>query len=181
MLKTAAFLLCAFLAGLSLAGCSRQRSTQRDYNMGEKVLVGPLTYSINDATWKSELGQGFQVRTPNQRFLLVNLSVTNGGGQDASIPLLQLEGANGTTFQELTNGDGVDQYLGILRNIAPAETLQGRVLFDAPLTSYRLRLVDGGDPAFPKYAWVQIPLNLNADAPLLNTVPGTATPGSESK
>jgi len=143
--------------------------------MGEKVLVGPLTYSVIDATWKSELGQGYQVRTPSQRFLLLNLSVTNGGHQDASLPLLQLEGANGATFQELTNGDGVDQYLGILRNIAPAETLQGRVIFDVPLTSYRLRLVDGGDPAFEKFAWVQIPFNLNTETPLLNTVPGTGT------
>jgi hypothetical protein len=147
--------------------------------MGEKAIIGTLTYSVIDATWASELGQGFQIRTPNQRFLLLNLVVTNTGNQDISIPLLQLQASSGTTFQELTNGDGVDQYLGILRTVAAAQTIQGRVVFDVPLTSYRLRVVDGADPAFEKFAWVQIPLNLNTEIPLLNAVPGA--PGAGTK
>lgn len=161
-------------ACLLLAGCGRSSSAQIDYTMGEKVTVGPLTYSVNDATWKGQLGEGYQVRTPNQRFLLLSVSVTNGGGGDVSIPLLQLEDSGGHRYQEVPNGDGVDQYIGILRNISPAQTLQGRLVFDVPLTSYRLRVVDGGDPAFEKFAWVQIPLNLNADTPLLTPLPGGA-------
>lgn len=168
MFKRAAVLQFAVLACLFVAACSRSSSTQVDYTMGEKVRVGPLTYSVLDATWKGELGEGFQVRAPSQRFLLLTISVTNGGGDDVSIPLLQLEGANGKMYQELANGDGVDDYIGLLRTISPARTLQGRLVFDVPLTSYRLRLVDGGEPAFEKSAFVQIPLNLNADTPLLN-------------
>jgi hypothetical protein len=167
-LKSAAVFLLGALSCLALAACSRSNSSQVDYAMGDKVRVGPLTYSVLDATWKGELGEGFQIRAPSQRFLLLTISVTNGGGDDVSIPLLQLEGANGKMFQEVANGDGVDDYIGIIRTISPARTLQGRLIFDVPLTSYRLRLVDGGEPAFEKSAFVQIPLNLNADTPLLN-------------
>jgi hypothetical protein len=164
--------LFAALACFSLAGCARTSPAQVEYTMGEKVRVGSLTYSVVDATWKGELGEGYQIRTPSQRFFLVTISVTNGGSGDVSLPLLQLENSNGQRFQELTNGDGVDQYIGLLRNISPAQTLQGRLVFDVPLTSYRLRLVDGTEPAFEKFSWVQIPLNLNADSPVLDSLPG---------
>ena len=159
------------LACLLLAACSPSGPAQSEYSMGERVPVGQLTYSVVDTSWKGQLGDGYQVRTPNQRFLLVTVSVTNGGGSQISMPLLQLEGANGQMYKEVNNGEGVDNYIGLLRNIAPAQTLQGRLLFDVPLSSYRLRVVDGVDPAFEKAAWVKLPLNLDGDAPLVS-LPG---------
>jgi hypothetical protein len=159
---------------LILAGCGQSsNSTPIDGAMGDKVKVGPLVYSVIDASWKGELGEGYKIRTPSQRFLLLTVSITNSGGNDVSVPMLQLEGNNGQSYQELANGDGVDQYIGILRNISPSQTLQGRMLFDVPLTSFRLRLVDGGEPGFEKYGFVQIPLNLNAESPVLSPLPGT--------
>jgi len=165
MLKRVGLALPATLAWLCLAACNHQNSTQIDFAMGEKVTVGPLTYSVIDASWKSELGEGYKLRSPNQRFFLLLVSVTNGGGSEVSIPLLQLEAPNGQVFPEIANGEGVDQWIGLLRTIGPAQTLLGRLVFDVPLTSYRLRLVDGGEPGFERYAWVQIPLNMNAEAP----------------
>src|SRR3974390_3400983 len=89
---------------LWLSGCSRSVPEQTEFTMGEKVKVGSVVYSVIDSTWKGQLGEGYKIRTPNQRFLLLTVSVTNGGGGDVSIPLLQVEGANGQMFQELPNG-----------------------------------------------------------------------------
>jgi uncharacterized protein DUF4352 len=152
------------LAAGCLAGCHRATSTQIDYTMGEKVPIGPLTYNVVESTWKTQMGQIFKLRIPQQRFLLIRLSVTNGGGSEVSVPLLQLENSNGQTFMESENGEGVDNWFGILRNLAPTETQQGRIVFDVPLTSYRLRVTDGAGPGAEKYAWISIPLSLDVDS-----------------
>jgi len=171
MLSRAGLALLSIVAYLLLAGCRRPAPAPVNYDMGDKVTVGPLTYSVIDSSWKGELGEGYKIRTPTQRFLLLMVSIANNGGNEISVPLLQLAGPNGEMFPELADGDGVNQWIGILRTMSPGQTLQGRLVFDVPLTSYRLRLVDGGDPGFEKYAWVQIPLKLDADTPLFNPLP----------
>jgi hypothetical protein len=148
---------------LVLAGCQQQPRTNLTYEMGERVENGPFTYVVVESTWKSELGEGFQVRAPKNRFLILTISVTNGGGSDASVPMLAAEGSNGQVYQELSDGSGVTNWLGILRIVKPAETLQGRIVFDAPLGAYRLRLPDGGESGYEKYSWVKVPLNLDAN------------------
>ena len=155
-----------------LGGCTPQPVTQSEYLMGEKVPVGPLTYTVVETVWKSQLGQMLKIRVPQKRFLLITLSVTNGGGHEVSVPLLQLEDANGKTYTESDNGEGVDNWFGILRNLNPAETLQGRLLFDVPLTSFRLRLTDAGEPGSEKYAWVPIPLRMDIDTTVQAPEPG---------
>jgi hypothetical protein len=164
MHKTYRTALSAVLACVSLASCHRENSSQIDFTMGDKVPIGPLTYTVIDASWKGQLGESYKMRTPEQRFLLLTLSVTNSGGKEVSVPLLQLEGPNGQMFMEIANGEGVDQWFGLLRTISPAQTQQGRIVFDVPLTSYRLRLTDGSDPGFEKYAWVQVPLHMDTDS-----------------
>lgn len=148
---------------LALEGCHAKVDNRIDYDMGERVVVGPLTYNVVESTWRSQLGDAFKLRLPEQRFLLLTVSVTNGGGRDISVPLLTLQNQNGQTFQELENGDGVDQWFGILRTIPPAQTQQGKILFDVPLSSYKLRLTDGGNPGSEKFAWVNIPLRMDVD------------------
>ncbi|MEO5922368.1 MAG: DUF4352 domain-containing protein [Bryobacteraceae bacterium] len=150
-------LLCLFLAG-----CEQQQRTNLNYGMGERVEIGPFTYVVVENSWRSELGEGFQTRAPKNRFLVLSISVTNGGGSDVSVPMLSVEGSNGQMYQELSDGSGIANWLGILRTAKPAETLQGRVLFDAPLGAYRLRLPDGGESGYEKYSWVTVPLSLDA-------------------
>ncbi len=142
--------------------------------MGERVPVGQMTYNVIESAWKTQLGESFRVRTPEQRFLLIKLSVTNGTGKDVSIPLLTLEGTNGQTYRELENGESVDNWFGLLRTISPGETQQGNILFDVPLTSYKLRIPDIGDPELEKYVSVQIPLQLDSNVP----IPSPIAPGS---
>ena len=145
---------------------------RNEYTMGEKAPLGPLTYTVIETGWKSQLGQTFNIRVPQTRFLLVTISVTNGGGHDLSVPLLQLEDSNGKVYTESENGQGVDNWFGLLRNLNPAETQQGRLLFDVPLTSFKLRLTDGGEPGAEKYAWVPIPLRMDLDNSVQAPTPG---------
>jgi len=131
--------------------------------MGDRVAVGPLTYNVIETAWRSQLGDEFKVRMPEQRFLMITVSVTNGGGRDISVPLLMLENQNGKQYLEADSGEGVDSWFGLLRTLNPAQTQQGRLLFDVPLGSYRLRLTDGGEAGSEKYAWVAIPLHIDPE------------------
>lgn len=151
---------------LIFSACQKAAVTNMQFSMGERVPVGQMTYSVVESEWKTQLGESFKVRSPEQRFLLLKISVTNGTGQDASIPLLMLEGPNGQTYRELSNGEGVVNWFGLLRTISPGQTQQGAVLFDVPLTSYKLRVPDISDPGLEKYVTVQIPLRIDADVPI---------------
>lgn len=142
--------------------------------MGEKVPNPPLTYTVVESAWRTQLGEGFKVRSPRQRFLVLTVSVTNGGGRDVSLPLFSLQDKTGKTHPELEDGEGVDNWLGILRSVAPAQTLQGRLLFDVPLGSYSLQLTDGGEPGTERFVKVRIPLRMDADTSVQAPVPGQA-------
>lgn len=163
--------LLAITPVILLAGCGRTTSaSQIDYQMGERVVLGPLSYNVIETSWKSQLGDEFKVRTPQQRFLLISISATNGGGHDVSIPLLILQGQDGKEYPESDNGENVDSWFGLLRTLNPAQTQQGRLVFDVPLGSYRLRLSDGGEPGSERYAWVTIPLHIDPETDTSPTV-----------
>jgi hypothetical protein len=165
-------LLAAILATTVLTACaSKEGPTRIEFQMGERANVGPLTYNVVETTWRSQLGNEFNMRVPQQRFLLVTISVTNGGGKEISAPLFSLEDDKGQSFQELDKGDGVDNWFGLLRTIEPAQTSQGRLLFDVPLGSYKLRVTDGGDPGVEKFAWIDIPLRMDTDTGVDTPVP----------
>ena len=156
----------AALSVLFLGGCQQQRQGRTDFSMGERVPVGQMTYSVIESAWRTQLGEGFKIRTPEQRFLLIRISVTNGTGKDVSIPLLTLEAGNGQTFREIADGEGVENWFGLIRTINPGQTQQGNVLFDAPLTSFKLRVPDINETGFEGYATVQIPLRMDPDIPI---------------
>ncbi len=142
--------------------------------MGERAVIGPLSYNVIETVWKSQLGNEFKIRVPQQRFLLITITATNGGGRDISVPMLVLEGQDGKQYPESPDGEGVDQWFGLLRTLNPAQTQQGRLLFDVPLGAYRLRLTDGGSPGSEKYGWVEIPLRIDPEtfsSPFLETTP----------
>lgn len=156
---------------VGLVSCSQENSTRLDYQMGEKIPLGPLTYNVIQTAWKNELGDGFKIRSPQQRFLLITISVTNGGGKEIALPLLSLESERGQTITESENAEGVPGAIGILRTVAPAQTLQGTLLFDTGLATYRLKLTDGGEPGSEKIAWVNIPLRMDVDTGVQAPIP----------
>src|SRR5689334_14397265 len=144
-------------------GCSRQTSAQINFQMGERITAGPVVYNVVQTMWRTQLGDIFKIRVPENRFLMITISATNSGGREVSVPLSTLEGDNGKEYRELDSGDGIDNWFGLIRTISPAETRQGNIVFDVPLTSYRLRLTDGGEPGTEKFVWVDIPLRLDTD------------------
>lgn len=124
--------------------------------MGDKASIGPLIYNVFDTQWMTQVGAGEKTRVPANRFLLVRLSVVNSGGEESSIPSFTLMGDDGQTYAEITEGEEVPQWLGMLRHIKPAETTQGTVLFDAPAKHYRLKVTDEGEQ---HSAYIDLPLN----------------------
>ena len=105
------------LACLLTSGCSTSREPIRLYAMGERAEAGFLVYNVLEAVWRDSLGEGADLRVPQHRFLLLRLSITNGGPQEASIPLTTLVSPEGKEFAESTNGEGVENWLGIVRHI----------------------------------------------------------------
>lgn len=160
----------ATLLVVFLSGCQNAQETRKDFSMGERVPVGQITYSVIESSWRTQLGESFKIRTPENRFLLIKISVTNGTGKDVSIPLLTLEGNNGRTFREIADGESVDNWFGLLRTISPGQTQQGNVLFDVPLTSFKLRVPDVNETGFEGYASIQIPLRLDSDLPIQSPI-----------
>jgi hypothetical protein len=134
----------------------------RTYGMGERVTAGALVYNVFEDQWKAQLGEGNETRVPKDRFFVVRLSVVNGGSTDLMVPSLTLIDDSGQTFPELSDGDSVPAWIGYLRKVKPAETLQGTVVFDAPPKHYRLRVSDENSQ---KTRDIDIPLNFATDAP----------------
>jgi hypothetical protein len=161
----------ALAAGLALAGCKKE-SQQTDFQIGERVIATPMLYDVVQTMWRTQLGDLFKVRVPDHRFLLISLSATNNGGKPVAVPFLTLEGSNREEYHELQTGDGVDNWFGLLREIAPGETRVGNIVFDVPLASYRLRLTDGGEPGSERLVWVEIPLRIDTDTGVTAPLPG---------
>jgi hypothetical protein len=133
---------------LSSCGQSSPRAESRVYDSGEKAMVGPLTYNVVDSRILPRLGDNpATARLPQNRFYLVQVSITNAGNSDAAIPAMTLVDDKGQTWNELTDGSGVSNWLGIVRRVKPQQSVQGAVIFDAPAQHYRLRLTDDSEDA----------------------------------
>ena len=149
---------------LLMAGCHSQGGAfpVRTYPMGEKVLLGSLSYEVFETEYLTQLGDPPDARIPQDRFFLVKLSVSNGGSDTVSVPSFQVENDRGKVYQEISNGEGVPEWIGYLRSLKPAEAAQGNALFDAPAGHYRIRIKDeSGERA----ALIDIPLTFNAETP----------------
>lgn len=165
-----------FLLSLLLLGCQKQETKITTYQMGDRIELGRLTYVVVESNWRTQLGEGLQRKSPQNRFLVLNLSITNRGASDASIPFLNIESSNGQRYQELGENVPVSDWLGIIRKIPPAQTLQGQIVYDVPLGPFKLELPEATESGYDKYAWVEIPVRFDTDQvqpPLPSNLPGT--------
>jgi len=147
-----------------LFSCGEKPKPQPVYGMGEKVTVGHLIYTVLESQWLTQLGQGANTRVPQNRFFVVHVIITNAGGSQASVPSFTLEDEQGNSHSELTNGDQVTQWLGALKMVSPADSIQGTVVFDVVPRRYRLRVLDENGQ---QSALIDIPFNLTPDAPAI--------------
>jgi hypothetical protein len=156
------------LALCALAGCSSANTSETSskiYSMGERAQAGTLIYTITEAEWLDRLGDEPNVRVPEHKFLAIRMSVTNSGVAPSAIPVLNLTDSRGQRYPEQTNGEGLTEWLGFLRQVKPANTERGRVLFDVPVAAYRLRVVNDAEPENERAALVDIPLHLGPAVP----------------
>jgi hypothetical protein len=154
----------AFALFALLCSCSSRPAVDepvRTYQMGERVVLPPFTYAVYDKQWLPQLGTGAEARLPQNRFVVIRISATNGGGAESYVPNLTLEDDAGNACSEVSNGDSVPNWIGFLRSVKPVDTLQGNILFDCPPKHYRLKLVSEEG----KSAYVDIPLSFEAEGP----------------
>ena len=136
----------------------------RTYPLGTRVQVGSFLYTVFDTQWFTQLGEGLSARIPENRFFLIRLSVVNSGGKELTVPPFTLMDEDGNTYSELTNGDRIPMWAGVLRSIRQGETLQGNVAFDVPPRHYKLKVSDETEQ---KGAWIEIPLSFTPETPEL--------------
>jgi hypothetical protein len=152
------------LLALVAAGCSRgSRKDPVIMPAGEKATTGSLVYSVIDTRILPQLGEDQNIRTPQNRFFLVQLAVSNSSSQDQPIPGLTLVDDSGQQYAELADGTGVSNWLGIVRKVGGAQTEQGTILFDAPARHYRLRVTEDTDAS---EIAIDLPLNFQGEQQL---------------
>ena len=168
--------ICLLAAAATLAGCGKGSAPQSKltYKMGDRMQVGPLVYNVLETQWKPQLGDMLATRIPQNRFLLLRLTITNSGGKDVAVPLLNLEDGKGNTYQELADGNGVNNWMGMLRTIKPAQTEEGWILFDVPTSAYNLRVTDGAEAGSEQSLLIEIPLSMES----MNDSLPAAAPGA---
>jgi hypothetical protein len=168
------FLAAASSFALLPVGCGSSNSTEspkenpKPFKMGERAAVGVLTYNILESTYTSQLGESTNPRIPESRFLVMRISVTNGGGKDIDIPLFTLVDEKGQKYQELQNGDGVKSWFGIIRKVAPTMTEEGRIVFDVKPQNYRLLITDGAETGQELIASIEVPMDFDTAEPILD-------------
>jgi|WetSurMetagenome_2_1015567.scaffolds.fasta_scaffold138337_2 hypothetical protein len=150
-----------------LASCGRTPVTPV-YQMGERAEIGSFVYSVLEARWVQQLGEEPSPRLPKASFLLLRVSATNGSTRDFTIPQMVLVAPTREEHSELSEGEGVADWMGIIRGVEPLETKTRWVLFDVPPADYRLRVADDAfDPADAKTALIEVPIRLAAGSDLL--------------
>jgi len=163
------FALCASILAIS---CSRRPAPVRTYPMGERVQLGQLIYTVFETQWMTHFGEGLNQRVPQNRYFLVRMSITNAGSVDTMVPAMSVVDDSGQIHAELSNGDGVPQWIGYLRNVKPAESAQGNILFDAAPKHYKLRITDETEQ---EVRMIDIPLSFATETPAVST-PQPANP-----
>ena len=150
---------------LWLAGCADKSTFPvRTYPMGEKVTLGHLVYTVLETQWLTHLGDVETGRVPQGRFLLVRVVVTDSGGDPVVAPNLSVEDDSGHGYPELMNGEGVPEWAGYLRQIKPAESSSGNLVFDVSPKHYKLRILDEDGQ---RAALIDLPLNFPSETPEL--------------
>ncbi len=156
------------ILGLSCTACRDENKPvpTGTFNMGERAQAGSLIYTVYDSKWALGLGESVAPRIPANRFLILSVTAVNSGPQPINIPSFSLVDDSGQIYQELASGEGVSNWMGLVRRVRPADSIQGNILFDVPQKQFKLRVADEED----HFAFVNIPLTLSE--PPLDVIPG---------
>ena len=172
LMRSFLFVFSLAALSLSLPSCNSDGggAATRIYELGTKAQVGTLGYTVFERQWLNQLGEpgSAEARVPQNRFLLLRLAVLNAGGATASMPNVKLLDDKGKTWEELSNGDSVVQWIGSVRQIKAADTIQGNVLFDVPPQHYKIVVTDEDGK---ETAYVDLPLTFDSTTTEVPAVP----------
>ena len=156
--------LLPLVAALALAGCSSDNQVKpRNANMGDRVELGHIIYTIFETQWLTKIGEGVDAKVPQNRYFLIRLSAANSSNAPVLVPAMTLEDDDGKTYNELTDGRGVPEWIGLLREVKTAEAAQGNVAFDVSPRHYKLRVTDEDEHTA---ALIDLPLSLDSELPV---------------
>jgi hypothetical protein len=170
----------AVAAALGFSSCSSggNDTSVKVYELGARAEVGHIIYTVFETQWLPQLGTGDAARVPKGRFFLIRLSAVNSGSEEVLVPNMTIRDDQGNTMEELNNGDGVPQWIGFLRKVAPADSISGNVVFDAEPKHYQLRVTDENGE---KAAMIDIPLNFSAETPQVSLPTSPKPDGAPGK
>jgi len=160
------------LAAIGLADCASGPPKLRVANLGERIELGHIIYSVFDTQWLTKVGEGVDTKVPENRYFVIRLSAANSSNAPIMVPAMTLTDDAGRTYQELADAQFIPQWLGALREVKPAEAAQGNIVFDAPPQHYRLKVSDEDEQ---QAVLIDIPLSLGSELPV------TALPSEEKK
>jgi len=158
---------------LSMSSCTATKdNSAKLYEPGSRVEAGHLIYTVFETQWLPQLGAGDSARVPKNRFFMIRMTAVNSGSEELVVPNMTLKDDQGNTVDELSDGEGVPQWVGYVRKVKPAESISGNIVFDAEPKHYHLIVTDENGE---KPAMVDLPLNFSSETPQL-PVPGASTP-----
>jgi len=162
--------LAVLFTALTCSCSNKAASAGRSYQIGEKVGMGPLLYTVFETQWMPQIGAPPDAKVPQNRYFLVRVTVANTGSSDVMVPALSVEDDNGVSYPELTADLGAPQWIGVLRQVHPSDSVSGNLVFDCPPGHYKLKVLDEDGI---KSAIVDIPLRFTSETP---DVPSPAQP-----
>jgi len=167
--RRAILLLAAAAAALSLAACAAEtHNPVRTFNIGDRVDMGHIVYTVFETQWLTQIGEGSEARIPQNRFFLVRMHAANRQRTEILLPKMSLQDDSGHSYPEMSTDVGAPHWVGVLRTVMANDSTQGNVVFDAPPAHYRLKVTDDtGD----QIAYIDIPLSFGAETPEVS-VPG---------
>jgi hypothetical protein len=168
------FLAATPAALIAFSACSREGSetdakikrASKTFKMGERASIGLLTYNILESTYFTQLGNSGKSRLPEKRYLVIRMSITNGGAKEAEIPLFRLIDDNNAEFSEIQEAEFLPGWFGLIRKVGPTLTEEGRILFDVSPKTYKLEVTDGGETGKEQLAFIEIPIEFDTAEPI---------------
>jgi hypothetical protein len=165
---------CTSAALLTIASCARDgaetdatiKMAAKTFKMGERAPVGILTYNVLEATYFTQLGDVGSPKIPSKRFLVIRLSVTNGGAKEAELPLFRVVDEAGQETSEVQEASFLSGWFGLIRKIGPTQTEEGRILFDIAPKKYKLEVTDGGEVGKEQLGFIEIPIEYETSEPI---------------
>lgn len=136
------------IAGLGNSSSDKSNET-KTINMGEKVTVNDVDYTVNEKKIQKEISvaNGYLKYTADGNYLLINITITNNSKSSININStdFRLKDENGATYSAsiLTSVDNMDMLN--FETINPNATESGYIAYDIANTDLHYSLMVDGD------------------------------------